>query len=1114
MSGDYSRDSFDALRDFASVSWQQGRPTTDSELNELAAIIERRIRAGTVDTIGRAVVPRETIDGFRIDTTDDGSIEIGPGRKYLHGLLFECHGDANFDGDSPGPDPVFDRGDTTDVDGSDTTPLGVLDELVAPRGNGFLPYERQPYWPVPAEIVPDDGPHLAYLVGWQREVTAVHDPALLEPALGGIDTTTRHQNVWQVRMLSGISPNATCQTPDALIGGGSTEWADLIAPSTARLTTDTIDIEDPEDPCLIPPTDGYTGLENQLYRVEIHATGDDQGDARFKFSRENASVIAAIENFASPADAVTVQRIGRDEILRFSPGDWVEITDDIREFEHQSGQMLRVAVVDQDTRTIEFEGTIDAGLVPAGAGGDTSQSRHSRIIRWDQRSVIRNADGDEITNLDAAASDGLIPVPADGEAIVLESGITVSFSTAEGRGSYREMDHWRFAARTAGTQIERLSDAPPDGVQRHYCRLAVVRFPNSVLDCRVLWPPEITDAEAESCGCTVCVTAESHNSGALTIQAAIDQIGPEGGTVCLDGGSYVLDSSVTIDDRRAITIKGQGMGTTLSFVGGGSAIEISQSLEIEIHDLSIVSATTANLGDVVGVGCLNSGLVSLKRLAIAVAALEGASGHGVAINGLALGNIIEQSVIVAPVAVGSPSATRDNQDDDGPGFLAVAELRVDDNILFGARAAVEMSGVAINLSAAHFTRNLILGDQNGIDVNWIEPPTGSTSIESSNIISNGDAVSVGVNDLRVLDNDITGGAEAGDGIRIVSNLLADTEMDAQIVGNRIGDLANVGVGVDAVVGSLLIKRNVIRRCGTAGIAIDESAAVRHLAIDNNVIEDVADAAESVSGAAIALTQVEGGQVVGNQIKGVGVEANSPGSFAGIAMVGVGDITVETNAITEIGTPSVTASTAVGILAYRPYDGLIVRSNRILGAPDASTPAAPVWMAIAMSDPPDQTGTRPRAGSESVAGALTFVPAQVDFFEVGGERFVLTSDRLRALRSSTSPQLTVSGNQCRNAGTQVLPLVSISEPRNGSVVFSENQCQLESPSAPNALVSIVAERVIAANNVVRGRSRSDAMVINVGDGGQATVLGNLTFGGIRVEPNGLNSPFAELNLLSP
>ncbi len=48
MSGDYSRDSFDALRDFAGVFLQQGRAVLDADWNEMVEIFERRIRPGPI----------------------------------------------------------------------------------------------------------------------------------------------------------------------------------------------------------------------------------------------------------------------------------------------------------------------------------------------------------------------------------------------------------------------------------------------------------------------------------------------------------------------------------------------------------------------------------------------------------------------------------------------------------------------------------------------------------------------------------------------------------------------------------------------------------------------------------------------------------------------------------------------------------------------------------------------------------------------------------------------------------------------------------------------------------------------------------------------------------
>src|SRR5262245_36385735 len=89
--GDFSRWSFDPLRDFHTTLSQQGRVDTDSDRNEAATIVARRIQAGMLDTVGRAVVPRETEDGFRIEAAA-GKLTIGFGRMYVDGLLIENHG--------------------------------------------------------------------------------------------------------------------------------------------------------------------------------------------------------------------------------------------------------------------------------------------------------------------------------------------------------------------------------------------------------------------------------------------------------------------------------------------------------------------------------------------------------------------------------------------------------------------------------------------------------------------------------------------------------------------------------------------------------------------------------------------------------------------------------------------------------------------------------------------------------------------------------------------------------------------------------------------------------------------------------------------------------------
>src|SRR5712692_3473915 len=227
MSGDYSRKRFDPFNDFAGVFMQQGRVQLDADWNELVDIVDRRLRAETTDIIGRATVPTETPDGFKI-TLAGGSATIGRGRIYVDGLLAENHG---------------------------APPLQFDAVLAESRGANPIDYNHQPYFPNVAAVAPfptAGGPHLVYLDVWDREVTYLEDPALVEVALG-VDTTTREQTVWQVRVLANVGAGVACDTPDS----GLTGWSAIIAPSAGRLTTAAVGVPADDDPCLTPPSGGF-----------------------------------------------------------------------------------------------------------------------------------------------------------------------------------------------------------------------------------------------------------------------------------------------------------------------------------------------------------------------------------------------------------------------------------------------------------------------------------------------------------------------------------------------------------------------------------------------------------------------------------------------------------------------------------------------------------------------------------------------------------------------------------------------------------------------------------------------------------------------------------------
>src|SRR5690606_12658219 len=131
---------------------------------------------------------------------------------------------------------------------------------------------------------------------------------------------------------------------------------ETIAASGARLSTSTGTPDFEECPCQVPPAAGYRGLENQLYRVEVHHGGP-FGTATFKWSRDNGSVATRVTHINPARDRITVESIGRDDVLRFNDGDWVEVTDDFRELSGQPGELRRIRVaggVDERARTLDF----------------------------------------------------------------------------------------------------------------------------------------------------------------------------------------------------------------------------------------------------------------------------------------------------------------------------------------------------------------------------------------------------------------------------------------------------------------------------------------------------------------------------------------------------------------------------------------------------------------------------------------------------------------------------------------------------------------------------------------------------------------------------------------
>ncbi len=476
MKGDFSRVRFSPEKQYTAVLQQQGRVALDADANEQCAINNHLRDTETLDIVGRYGYPAGEKESFKI-RVQGNALEIGWGRYYVNGILCENHEPLAY-----GQQRFLIQPSPTDA--------ALLQSLI----EGQIPVIQ------------------VYLEVWQRLVTPLDDPCLREPALGQADTTARLQTVWRVvatapqsgdlSKASGVrhvpSSNVVRQELTATkltTSGGTiaisfpplkksetgsappyifeqdccaamrclTEATKSSGKMSASTGTGGVDCS-----CQPTPAAGYVGLENQLYRVEIHQGGDET-QATFKWSRENASVLVGVT--ATSGSQVYVDGIGFDANLGFSPGQWVELSDDSFLFgpdpPNQPGNLYQIKGVTPETLSVTMEQTV-APVDPI---------LHASMRRWDQ--------------FGSAAGPGGISLPV-ASPYPLENSISVQFT----RGQYEPGDYWLIPARTATGEIEWPpcdSDGsnfqPPRRIQVFRAPLACIQWDNTngqlvVHDCR------------------------------------------------------------------------------------------------------------------------------------------------------------------------------------------------------------------------------------------------------------------------------------------------------------------------------------------------------------------------------------------------------------------------------------------------------------------------------------------------------------------------------------------------------------------------------------------------------------------------------------------------------
>jgi hypothetical protein len=437
MNGDLTRSRFDVADGYTAVRAQQGRVMLDADHNEQVDIQLADTRAGRVDLVGGSGAPADE-PGFGIALAA-GQPTLGAGRYLVDGIRVR------------NPAPV------------------ALDS-----GQPFLPASTPPT---------QTGTWLAYLEVWERPLTAVEEPSIREVALGGPDTTLRDQAVWQVRWLrlGEVAAAPTCAEAATALATLAGLYDGTLEP---RLQPGAAG-----GPCIVTAAAGFRGLENQLYRVQIHAgnitaDGADSGTVpTFTWSRDNAAVVASPVALSSTSPILLrVDRLGPGGTAGFEIGGTIEIRDDARVLSGLGGVLARIDDVQADALQLTLLGGATVPELQAVLGG-------ARVIvrRWDSAGAV---------SIQApAGSDGWID---------LEDGIQVRFVTTR---RYRTGDCWLIPARTAalprsGQQLDWPLSAPgatsfavrgSQGPVRHRVALAILDRTTTgwsgPTDCRRLFPP-------------------------------------------------------------------------------------------------------------------------------------------------------------------------------------------------------------------------------------------------------------------------------------------------------------------------------------------------------------------------------------------------------------------------------------------------------------------------------------------------------------------------------------------------------------------------------------------------------------------------------------------------
>jgi hypothetical protein len=414
MKGDFSDLTFDQRLNYGQVLMQQGRILLDSDWNEGFAILLHQLRNLTVDLLGHHA---GVGDSLKVGLTpgrgenSQPNIKVLQGHYYVNGLQVISHSD-----------------------------------LI------YRSRQNEPLQP---------GRHLVYLDVWED----LASPLLTRHAasVNGLNTPSLRSKVFfriGIRAEDVDHPLTDAEMVNRHWLNWVRDWWHTNERTRLAARTAPSSGDGP-----VVSAEGYHGLENHLYRVEVH-----QADPPvFKWSRDNGTVIYPILHLR---DNEAVIEKHEHDLLALTVGDWVELVDDHLKERAEAGPVARVSSIDETTQVIALGSDITLSHT-------SEPSLHPFLRRWDQLLEVE-----------------------EGKWLPLEHNIEVRL---EPGGYYRTGDYWLIPARTSIQDIvwPTAQDMPeavtPDGVEHFYAPLGIATvLPDGNIvtqaDCRYVIKPPVTPA--------------------------------------------------------------------------------------------------------------------------------------------------------------------------------------------------------------------------------------------------------------------------------------------------------------------------------------------------------------------------------------------------------------------------------------------------------------------------------------------------------------------------------------------------------------------------------------------------------------------------------------------